>query len=196
MRKIETTVYSFAELSDSAKEKVLQKSWDINLYHEWYESPIEYLKEKYGEDWQIDNIFFSGFSSQGDGAMFEYSGITDKLYDEWVDTLKGRYKVIAANCAPYASGKHRGHYYHAGCSSHTMRLDEDFDRDTYPNCYDVMTDELAEMFAEWLEEQYRDVCHDMYRTLEKNYDYLTSEKAIVETIEANEYEFTEDGEMI
>lgn len=196
MRKIETTVYRFAELSDSAKEKVLEKLWDINLWEQWYENTIDYLKEKYGEDWHIDNIYFSGFASQGDGAMFEYSGITDKLYDEWTDSLKGRQKVIASNCAPSANGKHRGHYYHKNCCVHYIGIDEDFDRDTYPNCHDVMTDELNEMFAEWLEEQYRDVCHDMYRTLEKESEYLTSEEAIIETIEANEYEFTEDGEMI
>jgi predicted transcriptional regulator len=32
--------------------------------------------------------------------------------------------------------------------------------------------------------------------LQKEYEYLTSEEAIIETIEANEYEFTEKGEMI
>ena len=31
---------------------------------------------------------------------------------------------------------------------------------------------------------------------EKEYEYLTSEEAIQETIEANEYEFTEDGELL
>jgi hypothetical protein len=31
--------------------------------------------------------------------------------------------------------------------------------------------------------------------LRQEYEYLTSEGAIIETIEANEYEFTEEGRM-
>lgn len=31
--------------------------------------------------------------------------------------------------------------------------------------------------------------------LRQEYDYLTSEEAIIDTIEANEYEFTKDGEL-
>jgi len=31
--------------------------------------------------------------------------------------------------------------------------------------------------------------------LQKEYEYETSEEAIVETIKANEYEFTEDGNL-
>jgi hypothetical protein len=33
----------------------------------------------------------------------------------------------------------------------------------------------------------------MYRQLEAEYEYLTSDEAITETIRSNEYEFTEDG---
>jgi hypothetical protein len=37
------------------------------------------FKEKYSSLFEITNIYFSGFCSQGDGAMFEYGG--DKLID-------------------------------------------------------------------------------------------------------------------
>jgi hypothetical protein len=39
----------------------------------------------------------------------------------------------------------------------------------------------------------RDYMRWIYRTLEKEYDYMTSEEAIKETIIANDYEFTKDG---
>ena len=34
----------------------------------------------------------------------------------------------------------------------------------------------------------------LYQKLMNQYEYLISDEAIIETIEANEYEFTEDGE--
>ena len=41
-----------------------------------------------------------------------------------------------------------------------------------------------------------DLCSWLYKTLEAEYDYMTSEAAIIETIEANEYEFDENGKRI
>ena len=51
--------------------------------------------------------------------------------------------------------------------------------------------ECDELDAEFL----RSVLEDYRIILSKEHDYLTSEEAIIETIEANEYEFTEDGVM-
>jgi hypothetical protein len=41
----------------------------------------------------------------------------------------------------------------------------------------------------------RGMLREYLKMLQENYDYYTSEEAIIETIRANEYEFTEDGEM-
>ncbi len=49
-------------------------------------------------------------------------------------------------------------------------------------------DELIEEFNQSLSEDYRII-------LRKEYEYLTSEESIIETIEANEYEFLENGKM-
>lgn len=46
MRKIETTIYSFSELSDSAKQRVLEKLWDINAYPNWCENALDYLSTR------------------------------------------------------------------------------------------------------------------------------------------------------
>jgi hypothetical protein len=35
----------------------------------------------------------------------------------------------------------------------------------------------------------------LYLTLEKEYEYLTSEETIKESLIANEYDFTEDGKI-
>lgn len=46
------------------------------------------------------------------------------------------------------------------------------------------------------EEQFeKDLLEDYLKILQEEYDYLTSEEAIIETIKANEYEFYEDGRL-
>jgi hypothetical protein len=43
---------------------------------------------------------------------------------------------------------------------------------------------------------HRAISGEILALLRREYDYLTSEEAIIETIEANEYEFTEEGKLI
>jgi hypothetical protein len=57
------------------------------------------------------------------------------------------------------------------------------------NVSEVDTEDIDANFLRSLLEDYRIM-------LQKEYEYLTSEETIIETIEANEYEFTEKGEMI
>ena len=73
MRQIAVNVYKFDELSDEAKEKVLEKHRDINVDDShWYEFTMEMWKEKLKEAGFDDaEIHFSGFWSQGDGACFD-----------------------------------------------------------------------------------------------------------------------------
>jgi hypothetical protein len=40
-----------------------------------------------------------------------------------------------------------------------------------------------------------DLISEYAHMLQREYDYLTSEEAIRETIEANDYDFTEDGKL-
>jgi len=54
-------------------------------------------------------------------------------------------------------------------------------------------DDLQKKFEEALEELRIDLCQDIYKTLETEYDFLISDEAVQETIEANEWEFTASG---
>lgn len=55
--------------------------------------------------------------------------------------------------------------------------------------YQDMTADAEEMVIEAL----RDLTRWLYRHLEREYDYLTSDEAVDEAITANEYTFTEAG---
>ena len=64
------------------------------------------------------------------------------------------------------------------------KLDKDQDQDeNYEKLQDLNEDFIAELQNEYLS------------ILRQNYEYLTSKDSIIETIECNEYEFTEDGEL-
>ena len=190
MRIQETKIYTFDELNEDAKEKALDNCRDINTFDgsEWWNhiyADAKAVAKTLGID--VDSIYFSGFSSQGDGACFtgtyEYhKGWRAELLDHELfdaDLLEiGNALQEAQRKAFYtivARIAHRGHYSHSGC----MAIDDDascsFDSDG-------IRDALR-LLADW-----------MYSSLEAEYDYLTSDEAVRESILANEYEFTETGE--
>jgi len=186
-------VYKFNELSESAKENA----------REWYRSVddfsfhAEYVIEDAKEcakilGIKIDKIYYSGFSSQGDGACFvgSYSFTKDCLKnikkhapnDKELHDIARRMRDLAKvfNGKPGASVSHRGRYYHAYCTDISV--------------YDVENDyHIDENHVEELKDILRDFMHWIYRRLEEEYDYQNSNEAVDESIEANEYEFLEDG---
>jgi hypothetical protein len=74
-----------------------------------------------------------------------------------------------------------------GKDCETYKTAEKFMSDYY-NTLDEDIEELEEEFLKSLLEDYSIM-------LQTECDYLMSEKAIIETIEANEYEFTQDGKL-
>ena len=61
----------------------------------------------------------------------------------------------------------------------------------YPNIEDVPEDKIEDLEDMFL----ADLLEDYASILQKECDYLQSEEAIIETIKANEYWFTEDGKL-
>lgn len=63
--------YSFDQLSDKLKEEAIEANRDINTQYNWYDLVTEGFKEDLAEDGvEVDDVRFSGFYSQGDGASF------------------------------------------------------------------------------------------------------------------------------
>jgi hypothetical protein len=195
MRTIEQKIYSFTELSEAVQKKVISDNYEINVKYEWYELVYEDFIEN-NKYFEVDNIFFSGFWSQGDGAMFEYSSIKQELVDEFIDSLElspMRRQWLENNICVSGKGKHRGHYYHENCCSHSIYWEVDNgDLDWTSNFYQWL-ESFAEDFEDFVVDRYRDLARDLYRTLEEEHDYLTSEDIIIESLV--NYEFYEDGEI-
>ena len=197
MRTVELQVFSFGELSATAKQVVLDNYRDIHTrFDDWCEPIQEGFREKAIEaGFEIEDIFFSGFWSQGDGAMFTYTAFNDAIMSNFVDQLdvSDADKVIVKAQA-YVSGKglHRGHYFHENSCDHYIYLESN-----NPD-WEYATDLISQhedAFEQYVIKTYKDLCGELYRDLEKYYEELTSDEAVQEAIEDNDYEFTEDGSI-
>lgn len=224
MRTITITAYEFDDLSDSAKETA--RDWWRSLPGDfWSESTLEEAEEqaahlgieikenthpwtnaKTGKSGVTREpcIYWSGFSSQGDGACFEGSWSADRVKADKVaegwgdDPATTEIKRIAAEfdriakAYPEASFtvKHSGHYYHKYCTDFTVSLGEACDGD---GCEPTISQEEWSSVEKDLIEVARDFMGWIYRQLEKEYDYYMSDESVDENIRANEYLFTEEG---
>ena len=197
--RTETTsreLYKFDELTEEARETAIEGLSDINVDYEWAEYTIEDAREcakLMGID--IDKVYFSGFASQGDGACFEgsYSHAKGsmkaiKAYAPKDETLHGIALALQDAQKPHAYGltaktTHSGHYMHRFCTTIDVVLAGGIESYVKPEAEKAITEALRD-FMLWI-----------YNALSTDYDYRTSTEAIKETIEANDYEFTAEGEQ-
>lgn len=210
---ITTTVYTIHELSEEARQKAIERHRDYNVLDSyWFEDLIgvggdpdvtpsgerAILREdgdKRGFD--IRRIYFSGFGSQGDGASFE----AWVPYEDYIlkNKLGRKYRTLL-NHVRGGEGvtiNTSGHY----CHSNTMHIDSERS-DWYLSA--LSDTPRAEYAAEWADQQAeeireailedaRDLADDIYRQLEEEYIYLTSDEQVIEALDANEMRFTADG---
>lgn len=193
-------IFTFDELSKEAQQRAIDNNRYINTqWEDWADSTIEYVQElcaTFGLN--IEKVLFSGFSSQGDGAMFvgEYSYKKGgcKSLAAYSTQIPEEVTAVAADLQELqkrngyriaARTKHdNSRYYHYN----SMDVDT-WDSETgdslkfYDNGAEKEATEILRRLARWI-----------YRTLESDYDSETSDEAIKDTMEANAYEFDKDGE--
>lgn len=197
MKTITVQAYTFSELSDKAKDKARQYHRDAYISDGfWYRGILDDAKEV-GKilGFDIDNIYFSGFSSQGDGA----SWTGDYRYEKGAPVKVAKHTGNDAELIRIAQGlqdTQRRNFYRLTASvsvsgryshSHTMRADVEDISDPYRDVSDAEEDllELFRDFADWV-----------YSNLQTEYDYQTSDAAIAEAFDANEVLFTAEGGVV
>ena len=180
MKTITLDLYSFPELSEEVQKKVLAKLSDVNTDHDWWDPIVEGWKEKLNElGYQNADIAFSGFSSQGDGASFTADLDLSKFKPRFMEATQLDFSLVSGLVRRLSS-----HYSHAQTCTVELAPDND----------DVNAD-LVSMLEASIEKERERLCKELYRSLEKYYDELTTDEAIKETIEANEWTFEKDGTM-
>ncbi len=204
---IETTVYNFNELNDKAKDKA--RSWyrEGAFDYEWYDF-VKTDFESFLEAVGFKNVSsqFSGFWSQGDGASFdfkcvdftklltppeidqvEYGAILNDWLTENGGLIRKARRIAGSIHAESCKNGYGSHYCHSKTRYVSMELDAGGVRD-FLNLQAVVTK---------LENQFTLLCRFLadkyYSNLSDEWDYLNSDDAVGESIEANEYTFTAAG---
>jgi uncharacterized protein Smg (DUF494 family) len=196
------------------KSDLIEKFRDINVnYDNWY----DYVYEGFTEVMQaggvkVERMFFSGFWTQGDGACFEgHVSDWDRLIEaynmtEYLPYTAKMLKVMVDKGEePGFSVAQQGRYSHEHCTRFSTEVEEfleqytdvdnteqrELDVQMYARLSQAALDEEPE---KWLIQLFRDEMRELYRQLENEYCWLTSDEAVWDTIEANELnEECEDG---
>lgn len=188
MRTIETKVYSFNELSEDAKQKVIESVresyYKYNDFAEWaiddcalFEPKHEELENIEGYNFPLlentrQKIYFSADREwyldcenalivTNDEVFYKWLGIPEDVYDNG----DFNYRIFTP----------RGRY-------ETTTIDFDGYLSEYGDIMDAA------------KERFDDLMQDVLKRIEAGIDYRFSDEAIIEDIKANEFEFTEDGE--
>jgi hypothetical protein len=170
MKKHTITTYSFSELSETAKEKAIQNLSDINVDGEWWESTYD--------DAERIGIKIKGFDlDRGSYCKLDFIN----SFGEVAEAIKREH---GENCSTFKIAVEYLNDY-----DKLVTEQEQFEEES--DEFQEIEEEIEELdndFKKSLEEEYRIM-------LSKEYEYLTSDEAIIETIEANEYEFLENGKL-
>lgn len=195
MDTIQVTLYKFDELAEEAQEKVLDRERGINVQDSWwYESELDYFADQLlaaaGFEVKAKDIHFSVYSGQGDGLSF--SGSVNFLaflrHFKACNAYRALYCALKnGNATLYGKVENTSRYYSM------VYYQDTYINDDLPAKQYALLCEQAEQLERYIEDKAGDLAHDLYKMLEKLYEWETSEEAVKETIEINDYRFTQSG---
>ena len=181
MREITVKAYAFAELSEKAQERALNAFRYTNVEHDWYEYPYDTIRaagKLIGLD--IDMIYCD----------------TDLycIFDASYEYVRGAVKAVKAEfpqdtelhgIAKDLQALQKRHFYSLSCNVASQRDTNSYQCFRFGEDYECDLGDILDDFAHWARILLRDEC-----------EWLTSDEAVKEMIEANEYEFDEAGNLL
>lgn len=174
MRQETINIYSFNELSEDAKQKAIESLYDLNVDYDWWNFTYDDAAAIGLEISEFDLGRRRHIAGELTISACESAELTLKLHGETCDTYQTAVNFLN-------EWKELVKKYSDGVSVTEVAEDNEYE-------FDQEADDL--------EEEYRkNILQDYFSMLRNKYEYLTSEESIIESIRANEYEFTEDGEL-
>lgn len=206
MRVIEKTLYKYEELSDAAQERARDWYRQGGLGYDWWEFCYEDFA-RVAEILGIDlsqravplmngkcryepEIYFSGFYHQGSGSSFcgtygYAKGAVVKI-QEYAPQDEELHRI-----AQGLQDVQRRHFYRliadiTSVHDNYIRVEVEDSENRYRDIGDAEDDVRGLMndFNDW-----------MFKRLQDEYEYLTSDEAVAESLITNEYEFDEEGNI-
>lgn len=170
MKQVTINTYKFAELNEESKQKVLEKLSNINVDYDWWNFIYEDAK----------NI----------GLKITSFGL-DRQRE-----ANGKFLYSACEVAQNIINEH-------GETCSTFETAKNFLEDWQPIFNDYMNEDSENYESYDLEQDLLSIEDEFLYSLLEDYsiilqnesEYLQSEESIIETIEANDYDFTEDGKL-
>lgn len=171
MKVIKTKVYTFDELNDKAKEKALQW-WYESFGYPWGDEAIETIKK-----------FVALFNGKVKNYSIDYqnasrSSVGIQWPDGMIEDMPGirAYKWIVNNKIPISGD----------CPLTGVCFDE--------HALDSVRDFLKNPKGETIREIVEDGIKNVLKAVEKDFEHQAYGEGAIESILANEYTFTENGE--
>lgn len=207
METREYKVYSFNELTEEQKDKVLERYRDWNVKGDYW---WDYMPEHITEDIKPHGLryisfSFSGFCHQGQGASVEYSVDDTFVFAKHLLTSQNKPEYYAKELKTLrrvqkwcpdmlqtsgTTDKWRGysHYQQYHSIDFTIDSPRTF---TFSSPLMILQDTLNELSKDY----HQDLEHETYKSLEKEYEYQTSDDTLSEYFAESDYMFTADGKI-
>jgi len=168
MRTIELKIYSFSELSEEAQQKAISKQCGINVINvEWWDNLYEDAKEI---GLKITSFDLDRNRHAKGEFILSANEVAENIIKNHGDIFGSTYKTAQNFIEEWNP---LFHAYETGGENTDLEGD---------------INDLKACFLNSLLEDYSIL-------LQNEYEYLQTDEAIKDTIEANEYEFTEEGEI-
>ena len=206
MKTLTINLYTYDELTAEAQNNAIEQNREINVdYPSWDEFIIDEMKdalEKAGIE--KPEIQYSGFWSQGDGLSFTARNVNLELLmtaSKASEKYPEFYEALKEGLIDYSCWIERIDNFYVHGRTATLILDsidnladDEEDEEEYYRIQDVIDAQLYDL-TEYLDQWREETASDFYHQLRKEYEYLTDDEAIIETIQANEYYFDQDGNI-
>lgn len=177
----------WTKLPNKRQNGLLEEHRYSEVHAAWWDSTYDWFKEKCNEQGiVVDEVYFSGFYSQGDGACFE------GWVHSWATLLplikREAWLTTALDESWRLSIRTSQRYSHSGTmsTSFTAELAEnpyDEEEELLQHSAWGIANPLTQADLDALEEDIlrhcRDLADEAYRALEEEYDHLTSDETVV-----------------
>lgn len=219
----EITVYAYAELSTQGKANA-QYEYNQPEDH-WYEGIREDFTERGVErGFDIDDIQWSGFGSQGDGAswtgrvyllpflqyhlkpdnpayaryMVMVELVNENILDAFYDVVKNSFMYNHDLTISVHTHDFSAEDMLSNAKWHGLQVKKGIleGADIEALVMSIDLDALLNDLQEWTQDEARGYARDIYKALEGSYDDYSSEEYFLELCEINEWRFDASGKIV
>jgi len=211
-RTIKIRLYSLEELSKKARQKAIESMYDINTDCDWWDFIYDDFKDigcALGMDVDLERVYHTGFYQQGSGACFTATvnvlelleSISNKKYLDSYPLLE---KKEGFNPGPFHLPSRIIGLIKSGWIDISISIEPGRNQNrSLCRCswnymsyrrtdYKRLEEQLCD-FESWMEDLVKILDDLLYRKLQEEYEFKTSDAEIAKRIMEKEYEFTGDG---